>query len=159
MIERFAAGPQDTAAGSMTLANPTPSAILQHGKIPVASSDIAQVPSIPESTIGNRVPGGLQQGDSTRKLKNISTVISAASAISGDAHSPTTHHYKPKIFPGIVHERHRRTSERRQGSGSETDGDGSMASSWVSDRKRPASSVIGDLPMNGAVLEEAAEDA
>ena len=62
-----------------------------------------------------------------------------------------------RIFPGIVHERHRRSSIR-QGSGSETDGD-SMSGSWMSgDKKRPKSMEVTDGSLQEAVLEEAAED-
>ena len=68
-------------------------------------------------------------------------------------HSPT----QPRIFPGIVHERHRRGSIR-QGSGSETDGDSMMASGVLSERMRPTSSDMGELHPNAAVSEEAAED-
>ena len=62
-----------------------------------------------------------------------------------------------RIFPGIVHDRHRRTSAR-QGSGSETDPE-SMAGSWISEGKKGPRSTDSTNALQESVLEEAAEDA
>ena len=64
---------------------------------------------------------------------------------------------QPRIFPGIVHDRHRRTSVR-QGSGSETDPE-SLAGSWISEGKKCSRSVESNNALQVSVLEEAAEDA
>ena len=98
-----------------------------------------------------------QKHDESGLARSSSLVMSPAitHGTYSSSHSPTL--AQPRIFPGIVHERHRRGS-LRQGSGSETDGDSMMASGILSERKRPTSSDVGELHLNAALLEEAAED-
>ncbi|KAG8530823.1 uncharacterized protein KY384_004180 [Bacidia gigantensis] len=154
MIDRFAAE---------TPASPQLTNLMPPSQAP-ASPSLRNSPTAPLNPA--RIPTSYSNADlASRRLdgsaipRSSSLIMSPTNITSGVSYSPTAHHHHPKIFPGIVHERHRRTSVR-QGSGSETDGDGSMTGSGVlGERKRPTSSEVGDGPMNGAVLEEAAEDA
>ena len=70
----------------------------------------------------------------------------------GVSYSPITS--SPRIFPGLVHARHRKTS-MRQASGAENEGDVRERSN---DFTESMSSDLGDGVFNHAVLEEAAED-
>ena len=140
---------------------------------PTISSSILTSPSLTNSThtpnpaaripashshMDVRIPDWQSHRHNAAGLSRSSSLVTPSAKIHGKhaiSHSPTL--AQPRIFPGIVHERHRRGSIR-QGSGSETDGDSMTASGTLSDRKRPKSSDMDDVPLSAAVLEEAAED-
>lgn len=69
----------------------------------------------------------------------------------GVSYSPVSS--APRIFPGLVHARHRKTSARQR-SGSETGGGTEMGDTM----KESDSWSLGEGILSGAVLEEAAEE-
>ena len=73
-------------------------------------------------------------------------------SLYGASYSPISS--APRIFPGLVHARHRKTSAR-QGSGSETGGGGTERSETS---KEAESWSLGEGISSGVVLEETAEE-
>ena len=131
---------------SLSLANPA-----------YSPGPVANIPPS-HSNIDMKIPDWQSHRHNAAKLSRSSSLVTSPAKTHnayGISHSPTV--AQPRIFPGIVHERHRRGSIR-QGSGSETDGDSITTIGTLNDRKRPRSSDIDEVPLSAAVLEEAAED-
>lgn len=159
-IERFAAAAVPLSPVSMIQPSVAPTTTpLANGKSPVARGHAAHISSssskVDLSFSAELQPG--QLGDSGL-ARTSSTVCSPSSSQGayGITESPTVSH--PRIFPGIVHERHRRRSIR-QGSGSETDGDSMRTSGTLTDRRLAPSSEFNEGHLDPPVLEEAVEDA
>ena len=159
-IERFAAAAAPLPPVSMTSptipSTPTP---LVNGKSPLTQGHAAPISSS-SSKVDLRLSTELQPGQpGDSGLARSSSMVFSPSKTQGGHGSterPTVAH--PRIFPGIVHERHRRGSVR-QSSGSETDGDSMRASGTLTDRRFVPSSELSDGHLDPPVLEEAAEDA
>ncbi|KAL9128810.1 MAG: hypothetical protein Q9217_002591 [Psora testacea] len=157
MLERYASAAATPAAIATPISTLAPSSAPSFNKTSNTGIHVGRGPaSHSNAAIGILDPQNDAQ-DSSSLAQSSSLFMSPINMHSTyiSSHSPTLS--QPRIFPGIVHERHRRGSIR-QSSGSETDGDMMFGSGYLSERMRPTSDNMLEEALKETVLEDGAED-